>query len=1053
MPSRPLLPLRLAARLGFALLLAPVIGGLEAVHPLHAARAQGHPSPEDWRDVTVYQIVTDRFFDGDPSNDDLEGVFAPTESRGVHGGDYAGLIEKLDYIEGLGMDAVWISPVVLNSEGEFHGYAAHDHFAYCPTKGGLTSLRAFVDAAHARGIYVLIDIVAGHMGDAIDSGDPGYPDYDPNGYTLRWKDPTRRHAPPFDDLSWYHNYGHITNFTREQEERGELFGLDDLATERQDVRDTMAAAYSQMVVDTDCDGFRVDTVKHVDIGFWQDFMPRIRQTAASVGKDNFLLLGEVWDGAEHIGRYTGTMAGGPYLCDSATWFPMNGAARYVFSGEGSPSTIAHVYGDSLNYDPTVRGRLGNFFDNHDMGRLAAREQANQDDTLLRAAITWLLTSPGIPILYYGTEQEFDGGEDPYNREDMWDGAWTFGPSLGDSFDMMSPLYRHVRMLQALRHAHPALRRGALRIHQADPAPGILAYSRDDPSSPAGDVVVAINTSLDSLTTRSLPSRWSGGTAVMDVLHPQRAIEVRSGGWVTLRLSARSSAILVASGFEPPLTVETTSPPHDGTLRRPRGEVRIVFDRAMQTSAAGRVTLDPPVAFVPHWDDDRTLVLNPVEGWPADTMFTVEVDRFAEAVDGASLGVPFTWHFATLFDDAGLTLASGFSVEVIEPFGMNQPEALEVVPRGWTARGPWVELPLVSDVSRGRILQANPAQRVTTFGLASELQWGTDTIHAMDRDENGTYGGALVLVSDDAAWTADGSGRMERLEYPGARFRSVHVGTHTLAGLIFFAMPTWDLILRLQDGSLESWCTGLTNPHGMDQPPAGSGLPDWIYVCDPDLGGAGTGAIYRVDGGGTPLRWVDDPGVRGVMSIAFAPTGPFGQGNLYALDALGERVLRIGPTGSVTVFAEGFENLYGSDALAFGPEGDLYVLDPGNSVNKTVTKQAPGSPRLLRIHAESATVVPPLVSSRLAMLPARPNPFNPRTTLAFDLPSRQQVKLAVYDAAGRHLTDLVDDVLEPGRHQRTWTGVDSSGRELASGVYFVRLQTPQRSLTQKVVLVR
>jgi hypothetical protein len=323
---------------------------------------------------------------------------------------------------------------------------------------------------------------------------------------------------------------------------------------------------------------------------------------------------------------------------------------------------------------------------------------------------------------------------------------------------------------------------------------------------------------------------------------------------------------------------------------------------------------------------------------------------------------------------------------------------------------------------------------------------------MDRDETGEYGGVLVMVSESAIWSAYGSGQLERMETGRVEFQGVHVGTNTLTGQLFYGVPGWDTIFRLQDGSIEEWCKDLANPHGMDQPAAGSGLPDVLYVCDPDLGGAGTGAIYRISVHGNATRWVDDPAVRGVMSVAFAPPGPFGAGNLYALDVLEERVLRIGPTGAITVFAEGFENLYGPDALGFGPDGDLYVLDPASSVNKTNGKGSAAEPRLLRFRAESVTSAPDSPAGR-TVLSARPNPFNPRTTLAFEIASRQRVKLSIYDVAGRHVVDLEDRALDAGRHQRTWTGTDARGHELASGVYFVRLQTQDELLTQKVTLVR
>ncbi|HER19855.1 MAG TPA: hypothetical protein ENO14_02285, partial [Chromatiales bacterium] len=234
------------------------------------ARAQ----VETWRDVTLYQIVTDRFFDGEPSNNDLGGTYDPSDGYRVHGGDFQGLTQRLDYIAGLGVDGVWISPVVLNARGEYHGYAARDLFAISDQMGGEQALVDFVAAAHARGLLVILDVVANHMGNLIGSFDAGYPDYDPDGgYALQWWNPSNRYPAPFDDLSLFHPYGEIQDFSDPQQILGELFGLDDLRTELPAVRDILADAYIQLIQTTDCDGFRIDTVKHAELGLWQDFAP------------------------------------------------------------------------------------------------------------------------------------------------------------------------------------------------------------------------------------------------------------------------------------------------------------------------------------------------------------------------------------------------------------------------------------------------------------------------------------------------------------------------------------------------------------------------------------------------------------------------------------------------------------------------------------------------------------------------------------------------------------------------------------------------------------
>ena len=114
-----------------------------------------------WQRQSIYQIITDRFYDGDPSNDNADGNYHPAGHRGtsVHGGDFKGIEDKLDYIKSLGATAIWISPIVLNAHGEFHGYAGRDFYKVDPHWGTMADLQHLVAAAHARGILVIDDIV------------------------------------------------------------------------------------------------------------------------------------------------------------------------------------------------------------------------------------------------------------------------------------------------------------------------------------------------------------------------------------------------------------------------------------------------------------------------------------------------------------------------------------------------------------------------------------------------------------------------------------------------------------------------------------------------------------------------------------------------------------------------------------------------------------------------------------------------------------------------------------------------------------------------------
>jgi len=130
------------------------------------ARAQS-VSNEFWQGQSIYQIITDRFFDGDASNNNAEGNYNASNSGSVHGGDFKGIEQKLDYLKALGVTAIWISPIVKNGNAQFHGYAGSDFYQVAPHWGSLADLQHMIQMAHSRGILVINDIVVNHGDDLI----------------------------------------------------------------------------------------------------------------------------------------------------------------------------------------------------------------------------------------------------------------------------------------------------------------------------------------------------------------------------------------------------------------------------------------------------------------------------------------------------------------------------------------------------------------------------------------------------------------------------------------------------------------------------------------------------------------------------------------------------------------------------------------------------------------------------------------------------------------------------------------------------------------------
>ncbi len=516
-------------------------------------------SPADWRTISMYQIMTDRFNDGDPSNNTANGHYDPTYPSAIHGGDFAGIRQKLDYIQELGKTAIWISPVQFTVNA-YHGYAPTDFNRIEPRFGGLQELRELIDDCHSRGIYVILDIVINHMADLIGSDDPGFPEFNWNGYNLKWWDPNRRHAPPFDDLSRFHNFGEISDYDDPwQVIYGEFNpgGLDDIRTEDPQVRQDMIRIFKALIDATDADGFRVDAVKHVEEGFYSEFMPAIYAHAAHLGKDNFLVFGEAIDGNDvTLSRWTHP----EYHFNSMLNFPMHYKMLDVFVHGQRTSLLTERIDNLWRYSEESRLQLVNFLDNHDSWRIMYDQNLDGDIWRLRPALTFLYTSLHIPCLYYGTEQAFNGGTDPWNRENMFDGGFQWGPSEGNRFDTTHPLFQFIRTLNQLREAYPALTVGDfVQRWQTSSGPGIYAYSKILEEQ---EVLVVLNTSADTQHSTPAVSR-PNGTVFVNLLDPSEQVTVTGG---TLPVSVLGHDQKIFAEPRPPLWLGNVStwpgPTHD-----------------------------------------------------------------------------------------------------------------------------------------------------------------------------------------------------------------------------------------------------------------------------------------------------------------------------------------------------------------------------------------------------------------------------------------------------------------------------------------------------------
>ncbi|KAI8992740.1 glycoside hydrolase family 13 protein [Trametes punicea] len=368
-------------------------------------------SADMWRNRTIYQLVTDRFATPDGSSPPCD-----TSQRQYCGGTWKGIVNKLDYIQNMGFDAIWISPVVANVEGNtsygeaFHGYWTQDINSINPHFGSPDDLKALSSALHDRGMYLMVDVVVNHMAG---TSDP------PNFSVFQ----------PFSSQSDFHAECFVSNYDNQTEVEQCWLGdknvpLVDLDTEDADIVATMNKWISTLVSNYSVDGVRIDTVKHVRKDFWPDF-------AKSAG---VFTIGEVLHNeTSYVSAYTQVLDS---VLDYPTWFPL--VAAFQTTGGNLTALAATVQQAQASYR-NGEFMTGSFLENHDQPRF---QSLTQDDALIKNAVTWPFVQDGIPILYYGQEQSYAGGPDPANREALWLSGYVED----------KPLVHHVKTLNAARKA-------------------------------------------------------------------------------------------------------------------------------------------------------------------------------------------------------------------------------------------------------------------------------------------------------------------------------------------------------------------------------------------------------------------------------------------------------------------------------------------------------------------------------------------------------------------------------------------------------------------------
>lgn len=560
--------------LGACLLGAGMLGSLLSSAAACAGALQV-PSP-DWRDQVIYFVLTDRFDDGDPRNNDQgAGEYNPTDPSRYSGGDLLGIERRLHYIQQLGATAVWLTPPVANQwysqkvqYGGYHGYWALDFKALDAHLGTLEDYQRLSRALHGRGMYLVQDIVLNHTGNFFGYDGPYNPQQPTNNFVL-FEAPTSRQAKPsqypFDQIdardpkqaavAAYHFTPSIQDPNRPGEETSYQVGqLADINTSNPLVRQVLKDSYRYWLEQAGVDAYRIDTAKYVEHEFWHDFLHApdgVLAKAKQLGKQQFLAFGEVFDGSKpfedsgerKLLRFLGSKQQ-PEL-NSVIAFPLYFELNKVLAEGQAPAQLADRIQKHLTLFPEP-GLLPTFLNNHDTKRFLS---AGSEEAFVQGYAV-LFTIPGIPVIYQGDEQLL-----PETRQAMFGGGYG---STHDQFNMQSAMYQQIASLAQLRKAHSATRRGQYQVLRADTqTAGVLAYQMQDAQE---RLIVLLNTadtprllSAVPVTTGAsrLPVLWQFATQVQSVSSNER-------GELTVELPPRAVLVLQAPKQTEPMTTTAVS---------------------------------------------------------------------------------------------------------------------------------------------------------------------------------------------------------------------------------------------------------------------------------------------------------------------------------------------------------------------------------------------------------------------------------------------------------------------------------------------------------------
>lgn len=447
----------------------------------------------DWDEAVIYFAVTDRFYDGNAANNDAYGVGdyntdPATGSLSYHGGDFAGLTQKLDYLSQLGVNTIWITPIVANEMEEglttdlagalsygYHGYWASDFTTLNKHLGTEEEFKTLLDAAHAKGIKIMVDVVLNHA---------GYGTEDYFNSKLAGKDMIRSGE----------------NLIEGDTKKGPLANLPDFMTEDKDVRSLLVEWQSSWVSKYDIDYYRIDTVKHVDDATWAAF----KNVLTKMDPD-FKMIGE-YSGAGYASD-TGTLRSGEM--DSLLDFDFNDQALAFVQGNiDSVETFMENRNAAIDNTAT----LGAFTSSHDEDGLMqkiidAGYTEDQAYKMFLAAVSLQMTAKGQVVIYYGEEIGQYGKDNYPYQTNRYDFDWSKALLADGTLNTSDTMLAHYQKLLAIRNTYSETLAKGDRVKVAgSDAEGYLVFQK---SYKGENVYVGINLKDEAVTVNNIAVAGSG----------------------------------------------------------------------------------------------------------------------------------------------------------------------------------------------------------------------------------------------------------------------------------------------------------------------------------------------------------------------------------------------------------------------------------------------------------------------------------------------------------------------------------------------------------------